>query len=301
MKKFFISIFAFFVICSLFADDFTITREIPENFTGTYVSVLFDNILRNTHSFEEAMSKSHRAGNYDILMLSNERCYSNLWFHDGYAVSAKKIENWNFFKKDNDYFLTDEKGSEYIKIGDEPDHKGYKAFDRYVLPIIFEDVLQNSEIKIQDDIITICGREFRWFKDSSYCHGTNCSIWMSGNLGLCVLKIEGVAARIYREKETEYKMWYEASDDLLFELPLFYWNDKNYPNIDVSNLSKKDLRIVRNLVYAKHGYAFKSDDLKNIFEKFNWYKINPNFKNSDLSAEELSLVNKILVLEHSFP
>lgn len=297
MKKLFISVFAFFVIGSVFADEFKITREIPENFTGTYVSVLFDNILRNTHSYEEAMSKSHSAGNYDILMLNNEICYSDLWFHDGYAIDAKEIEKWNFFKKDNDYFLTDEKGSDYIKIGNESDHKGYEAFNRYVLPVIFEDFLQNSEIKIQNDRITIYDKEFRWFKDSSYCHGTNCSIWLYGDMGLCVLKIEGIAARIYKEKPTEYRMWYEDSDDLLLEIPLFYWNDKNYPNIDVSNLNKKDLRIVRNLVYAKHGYAFKSDDLKNIFEDFNWYKINPNFKNSDLSAEEINLVDKILVLE----
>ena len=101
MKKLFISIFVFFVIGSIFADEFTISREIPEKFTGTYIPVLFDTILRKTHSYEEAMSKSHMSGNYDILMLSNEICYSYLWFHDGYAIDAKKIDKWKFFKKDN--------------------------------------------------------------------------------------------------------------------------------------------------------------------------------------------------------
>jgi hypothetical protein len=32
-----------------------------------------------------------------------------------------------------------------------------------------------------------------------------------------------------------------------------------------------DLRILRNSIFAKHGYIFKSQDLTNIFKKYNWY------------------------------
>lgn len=41
---------------------------------------------------------------------------------------------------------------------------------------------------------------------------------------------------------------------------------------DISSLSKAQLRILRNEIYARHGYIFKSADLKSHFSKFSWYK-----------------------------
>lgn len=40
---------------------------------------------------------------------------------------------------------------------------------------------------------------------------------------------------------------------------------------DVIGLSKKDLRIMRNWIYARHGYIFKRKDLQMYFSKFEWY------------------------------
>lgn len=40
---------------------------------------------------------------------------------------------------------------------------------------------------------------------------------------------------------------------------------------ELRNYSKEELRIIRNSIFAKHGYIFKSDDLKTYFSQFNWY------------------------------
>lgn len=40
---------------------------------------------------------------------------------------------------------------------------------------------------------------------------------------------------------------------------------------DISPLNKAQLRLLRNTIYARHGYIFKSDDLKNHFSKCSWY------------------------------
>ncbi len=59
-------------------------------------------------------------------------------------------------------------------------------------------------------------------------------------------------------------------------------------------LGKNELRIVRNLIYAKHGYIFKSTDLKNLFSNFVWYV--PRVSSSDnisLSAQEKEIVELI--------
>ena len=41
---------------------------------------------------------------------------------------------------------------------------------------------------------------------------------------------------------------------------------------DIIGLSKKELRIMRNWIYARHGYSFRSQDLINYFSKFEWYQ-----------------------------
>lgn len=45
--------------------------------------------------------------------------------------------------------------------------------------------------------------------------------------------------------------------------------------------NSSDLRIVRNAIFAKHGYTFQSEDLKEYFSKMSWYK--PNRSNVDES------------------
>jgi hypothetical protein len=55
---------------------------------------------------------------------------------------------------------------------------------------------------------------------------------------------------------------------------------------DVSNLSKSELRLMRNGIFARHGYRFKSSDLRNYFSQQPWYQPNPNFHNGMLSEIE---------------
>lgn len=41
---------------------------------------------------------------------------------------------------------------------------------------------------------------------------------------------------------------------------------------DLSGLSKEELRIARNEIYARHGYIFKSADLREYFKSKSWYQ-----------------------------
>ena len=89
--------------------------------------------------------------------------------------------------------------------------------------------------------------------------------------------------------------------DVLLSIPLFAWDDESYPNIEVYTYkdSKEDLRLLRNLVFAKHGYKFKSEDLQKIFNQFEWYKENPNFSENDFSPAEKKLIEQILRYENN--
>lgn len=58
-------------------------------------------------------------------------------------------------------------------------------------------------------------------------------------------------------------------------------------------LSASQLRLLRNEIYARHGYVFKSKDLNDYFLQKSWYKPDPNLKEielSDLEKENLSLI-----------
>lgn len=40
---------------------------------------------------------------------------------------------------------------------------------------------------------------------------------------------------------------------------------------DVEDQSKQRLRILRNIIYARHGYSFKNKDVREFFESYDWY------------------------------
>ena len=54
----------------------------------------------------------------------------------------------------------------------------------------------------------------------------------------------------------------------------------------VNAFNKEQLRILRNTIYAVHGYKFNSDDLNKIFNKCYWYKVNPDFDEDLFSYKE---------------
>lgn len=68
---------------------------------------------------------------------------------------------------------------------------------------------------------------------------------------------------------------------------------------DPSRYSKDELRLKRNTIYARHGYAFSSSDLTEYFSQFEWYIPNPNLTMEDieLSEWEKEYVEEIIRLE----
>ncbi len=57
------------------------------------------------------------------------------------------------------------------------------------------------------------------------------------------------------------------------------------------------LRILRNSIYARHGYIFKDQSLGNYFKRYSWYKPRYNNVNSMLSSIEKKNVQTISNME----
>ena len=68
-------------------------------------------------------------------------------------------------------------------------------------------------------------------------------------------------------------------------------------DFDLAILSNSDLRILRNMIYAKYGNIFSSSDLTNYYSNFAWYKPSKKVKDSDLTEEELKLIERIKIFE----
>jgi len=66
------------------------------------------------------------------------------------------------------------------------------------------------------------------------------------------------------------------------------------------NYSKDDLRLMKNTIYAQYGLVFKSQDLVEYFDQFDWYMPDPNleFENIKLTGKEKEFVNKIIEMEN---
>lgn len=73
--------------------------------------------------------------------------------------------------------------------------------------------------------------------------------------------------------------------------------EKNRKNI--KNLDNNELRILRNMFFALHGYNFKDQSLKDYYSRFKWYNINENTGPGfdELTEYEKKIVKSIIQVE----
>ena len=67
----------------------------------------------------------------------------------------------------------------------------------------------------------------------------------------------------------------------------------------VQNLSPEDLKLLRGIIFGRHGRVFKDNDIKVYLEEQSWYKPNPDFKNSMLNTTERQNLDVIRIAEAS--
>ncbi|MBE6195859.1 MAG: PEGA domain-containing protein [Rikenellaceae bacterium] len=71
--------------------------------------------------------------------------------------------------------------------------------------------------------------------------------------------------------------------------------DRLLTHSDVASRSKKELRVMRNEIFARHGYIFKSADLRNHFSKQSWYRArysNVDAKLTPIEQKNVAFIRK---------
>lgn len=64
---------------------------------------------------------------------------------------------------------------------------------------------------------------------------------------------------------------------------------------DVKYLSKDELALARNEIFAKHGFVFGVEPFKSYFEKKSWYHADPNYTDNDSTLNEYEKANLKLI------
>ena len=77
----------------------------------------------------------------------------------------------------------------------------------------------------------------------------------------------------------------------------FDFRDRSISAKDLSPLTLYDLKLVRGIVFGKHGRIFKDLDIKRYLQSRNWYKPNAEFSNSVLNDTERESLDVIRLTE----
>jgi hypothetical protein len=83
------------------------------------------------------------------------------------------------------------------------------------------------------------------------------------------------------------------------ELQKIFTESPTLGNIKIKTLSNQTLRLMRNEVFARHGYIFSDTKLKNYFTSQSWYKPDPTFNPNQLNEFELLFLKYIKNLEEN--
>lgn len=101
----------------------------------------------------------------------------------------------------------------------------------------------------------------------------------------------------YTDKETGKTESYKTSKNRIASEEIFKLNasKQKLTEKDLKNLRKLDLEIIKNSVFARHGYSFKKETYRNFFEQTDWYiPVSSNVDNdlSPMEKENVALLNR---------
>lgn len=100
----------------------------------------------------------------------------------------------------------------------------------------------------------------------------------------------------YKPTGTEYQEYLKESKET--DNPNYDWlSTREATSQDLENKSKEQLRIMRNWIYARHGYIFKSQDLTEYFSNFPWYEPTSRNVESQLNKTERDNISLIKSFE----
>ncbi|EEM42885.1 hypothetical protein bthur0014_11430 [Bacillus thuringiensis IBL 4222] len=153
----------------------------------------------------------------------------------------------------------------------------------------------------QKPVTALAGEEITWgpiATDGS----TTIYLERNGENGRETTKVETVTALPsynlpFQKKSTEKTVVYNvtppSTTPYVYNGFIFPDSDiRKLTSTDLAYLSKEQLKIARNEIYARHGHIFQTKDMQTYFSKQSWYRENPYFtgKLTDIETYNVELI-----------
>jgi len=103
---------------------------------------------------------------------------------------------------------------------------------------------------------------------------------------LLIALISGVSIATAQDEYASVKKW-----------ETFNFAKNSVTPADIKPMTIDDLKLVRGIVFGKHGRVFKDPDIRRYLESRGWYKANADFKNSSLNDTERGNLDVIRIAE----
>ncbi|GAB6560836.1 TcaA 3rd/4th domain-containing protein [Bacillus mobilis] len=153
----------------------------------------------------------------------------------------------------------------------------------------------------QKPVTVLAGEEITWgpvATDGS----TTIYLERNGESGRETTKVETVTALPsynlpFQKKSTEKTVVYNVTPTpttrYVYNGFIFPDSDiRKLTSVDLAYVSKEQLKIARNEIYARHGHIFQTKDMQAYFSKQSWYRENPYFtgKLTDIESYNVELI-----------
>ena len=215
IKKIFFLILLSIISVMIYSQSFNV-HDFSDNKMGTYMPVLFINEFIRTNNYYEAMLINQNRY-YDVLCINKNIVYSNLKFHDQYAIKPSDV---NLFTFNENNELIDNNGYKYIKISDDLNY--YRAYRLYLnnhFFVILNRINQNIILKTDDGFIF---NEKRWILNLdilNYPQDDNFMYFYEQRNGEYIgIQYIGNELRFYNLEPDENRFLASKNKDLLFVL-----------------------------------------------------------------------------------
>ncbi|MGN4425729.1 TcaA 3rd/4th domain-containing protein [Bacillus cereus group sp. MYBK30-1] len=150
----------------------------------------------------------------------------------------------------------------------------------------------------QKPVTTLTGEEITWGPISTDGSAT-IYLERNGENGREMTKVETVTALStyslpFQKKGTEKTVIYNVTPPVTTQ---YVYNGFIFPDSDIRKLTsadlgyltKEQLKIARNEIYARHGHIFQTKDMQAYFSKQSWYRENPYFTGALTNIESYNV------------
>jgi len=102
---------------------------------------------------------------------------------------------------------------------------------------------------------------------------------------------------------SKYWPWYDDNLEILDGFIEWVYNGKgNFFDFGILEQDdKKCFMLIRNTIFARHGYKFNSIELQNYFSQFKWYNGTKTNVDNELTVEEWYVVKFLQQIEENYP